>query len=336
MTARTAIHLMLASLLASLSARPVAAQDTLPSVLLGPAAQLELLNRLVQYDRVAPLTGRLVSRGSGGATILINRWLDEFAPLHPAAVFNAQGIGSSAGLAALRRGETDIVPLSRPLTAAEEDSFRTAVGHPPLQFVVAMDALGIYVNKRNPIEQITFAQLDAIYSRAPRRGARTAEQWSDLGVTEPFGKNLIVRFGLDSMHSIYSLVREAVLLGEDYRFDVHFDRVPRGLIQSVGVEEGGIALASIIFATERTRLVPLAGEDGAGHPPTYEEVASGHYPLARPIYIVVSRPPEGPMTPLVREFLRFVVSRRGQQIAAFGGNYPITPEQQHLALEQLQ
>ena len=305
-------------------------------MLLDEAEQRHLLAKLTQYDRVAPLTGRLVSRGSGGASILINRWIDEFAPLHPQAVFNVQGIGTTAGLDTLRLGGADLVPSSRPLSAAEVDSFTAKFGHPPLQVVVALDALGVYVNKVNPIPQLSFNQLDAIYSRAPRGGQAVAEHWAEVGAPEPFGDRLITRYSLDTVHSIHSLVRDAVLAGEDYRFDVQFERVPRGMVQSVGADEGGIALASIIFATQRTRLVPLVGRDGVAYPPEYEDVSSGRYPLARPIFIVVNKAPGQPLQPLLLEFLRFALSRRGQQIAAFGGNYPITPEQQRAGLAQLQ
>jgi phosphate transport system substrate-binding protein len=327
--------LLLAIPLAVLEPRSGLAQDTAASVLLDSTEQVVLLARLSQYDRVAPLTGRLVSRGSGGATILVNRWIDDFAPLHPVAVFNVLGVGSSAGLAALRTGEADMMPSSRPLTAAEVDSFTAAVGHPPLQIVVALDALGVYVNKYNPIEKLTFDQLEAIYSRAPRGGRAPADQWRDVGVPAPFGERLIARYSLDSLNSIYSLVREQVLHGEDYRFDVKFEPVPRGMVQDVGADDGAIALASIIFATPRTRLVPLQGTQGAAYPPTQENVASGRYPLARPIYLIVNQAPGTPLPPLVGEFVRFAVSRRGQQIAAFGGNYPISPEQQRRALDQL-
>ena len=329
-------RLLVAALLAVAGVRSGAAQDTAGSVLLDQEEQLRLLAALQQYDRVTPLTGRLVSRGSGGATILVNRWIDDFAPLHPEAKFNIQGTGSTAGLDTLRHGGADIVPMSRPLNPAEADSLTAAFGHPPLQIVVALDALGVYVNRKNPIERLTFDQLDAIYSRAPRRGNTVAEHWADVGVRGPFGEHLIIRYSLDSVHSIYGLVRDTVLRDEDYRFDIQFERVPRGLVQSVGADDGGIALASIIFATRRTRLVPLVGADGVAYPPNYEEVSSGRYPLARPIYVVVNKTPGQPLQPLVLEFLRFVLSRRGQQIAAFGGNYPITPQQQQQALAQLE
>jgi phosphate transport system substrate-binding protein len=326
---------MLAIPLALMPPRATPAQDTATSVLLDSTDQIDLLSRLQQYDRVAPLTGRLVSRGSGGATILVNRWIDDFAPLHPQAVFNVEGIGSSAGLAALREGEADITPSSRPLTREEVDSFTASFGHPPLQLVVALDALGVYVHKDNPVEQLSFDQLDAIYSRAPRNRRRGADHWRDVGVPPPFGDRVIVRYSLDSLNSVYDLVRDMVLGGADYRFDVSFERVPRGMVQDVGAIETAIAVASIIFATPRTRLVPVQASDGTAYPPTQENVSSGRYPLARPIYLVVNKAPGEPLPPLVLEFTRYALSRRGQQIAAFGGNYPISAEQQRQALAQL-
>jgi phosphate transport system substrate-binding protein len=69
-----------------------------------------------------------------------------------------------------------------------------------------------------------------------------------------------------------------------------------------------------MFGTERTRFVLLQAEDGSWLLPTYENTTSGRYPLTRPLRVVFNRKTDGTMNPLVREFLRFAVSRRGQRI----------------------
>jgi ABC-type phosphate transport system substrate-binding protein len=66
--------------------------------------------------------------------------------------------------------------------------------------------------------------------------------------------------------------------------------------------------------------------------PSYENTASGRYPLLRLMRIVFHRNPDGSMNPVAREFLRFAVSRRGQRIIALAESYPLTVEQQKEAL----
>ena len=47
----------------------------------------------------------------------------------------------------------------------------------------ALDALAFYVHKDNPIEKITFEQIDAIYSTTRHRGGKPIRTWGDLGAT---------------------------------------------------------------------------------------------------------------------------------------------------------
>jgi phosphate transport system substrate-binding protein len=51
------------------------------------------------------------------------------------------------------------------------------------------------------------------------------------------------------------------------------------------------------------------------------------YPLVRSIYIYLNRPPGKPVEPRLKEFLRFVLSREGQQIVADNASYlPLTAD----------
>jgi phosphate transport system substrate-binding protein len=64
------------------------------------------------------------------------------------------------------------------------------------------------------------------------------------------------------------------------------------------------------------KTVPLALE--AGKPfvdASYENVALARYPLSRVANIVLTRRPGRPLEPALREFVRFILSREGQQIA---------------------
>jgi len=60
---------------------------------------------------------------------------------------------------------------------------------------------------------------------------------------------------------------------------------------------------------------------------TADNVANRSYPLTRDAYVYVDKPPGRAMDPKVREFLRFVLSREGQQIIAKNGTYsPISAD----------
>ena len=293
---------------------------------------IELTAALKQYDDPPKVAGKFTSIGSGVVTILINRWATEFAALHPEAELNIQSGGSVDGFAKLLAGQSDLVPMARPLTAADVARFKAKFGYEPAQIVVAQDAVGVYVNKDNPVTGLTLAQLEAIYAREPKRGGSVAEFWGDLGVTGPLANERLVRVGLSRVHGSFLYLQDELMQGGAYRFDVRFEAVPSSLVQAAGADPAAIGCASVMFGTDRTRFVPLQAADGAFVLPSYENTASGRYPLVRPMRIVFNRKPDGSMNPVAREFLRFAVSRRGQRIIALADSYPLTLEQQEQAL----
>ena len=70
---------------------------------------------------------------------------------------------------------------------------------------------------------------------------------------------------------------------------------------------------------------------------TADNVANRSYPLIRDAYVYVDKGPGRPMDPKVREFLRFVLSREGQQIIAKNGPYsPIPADYIRVQLKKLE
>lgn len=65
--------------------------------------------------------------------------------------------------------------------------------------------------------------------------------------------------------------------------------------------------------------------DSTPVPLTAENVRNRSYPLIRDAYIYVNKAPGRPMDPKVREFIRFVLSREGQQIIQKAGIYSPLP-----------
>jgi phosphate transport system substrate-binding protein len=59
--------------------------------------------------------------------------------------------------------------------------------------------------------------------------------------------------------------------------------------------------------------------------PTYENCLTGDYPLARFLYIYVNKKPGAPIDQLTREFLRYVLSKQGQEAVFKDGYFPLPP-----------
>jgi len=128
-----------------------------------------------------------------------------------------------------------------------------------------------------------------------------------------------------------------VLDGGEYRLAMLVEPAGSSIVQGVAADPSGIGCASIFFLSRRVRTVPLAGMDGRFYEPTAENVHARSYPLVRYLSICVNKPPHRPLRGPAVEFLRFLLSREGQQIVAAEGNIPLdakTVQQGHDALDE--
>jgi phosphate transport system substrate-binding protein len=62
----------------------------------------------------------------------------------------------------------------------------------------------------------------------------------------------------------------------------------------------------------------------------------GRYPLSRPLYVYVNKDPNKDWDPKIREFLRFINSRDGQETVARAGVYPLSSSQVSHNVELIQ
>jgi phosphate transport system substrate-binding protein len=70
--------------------------------------------------------------------------------------------------------------------------------------------------------------------------------------------------------------------------------------------------------------------------PTLSSVQDRSYPLAREVYYYAARAPGKALDPLVKEYLRYVLSREGQEAIQRDGKYlPLTAEVAQRELRKL-
>jgi phosphate transport system substrate-binding protein len=278
---------------------------------------------LPPYKLVVGLTGKITSIGASTTTNLVARVATEFRRMYPDVTVHATASLTSIGPSALLESRADIVPMSRPLAPEEVQSFTKKYGYPPTEIKVAADALAVYVEKRNPVPGLTLGQLDSIFSRTQRRGGISIEKWDQLGLTGEWTDRPITLYGYGPEDSDYQIFQQQVLDGGAFRLSLRVEGGGSSIVQGVAADPGAIGFASIFFACKRVRPVPLAGADGRFYVPTEDNVRSHRYPLIRFLYICVNKPPLQPLGGPAAEFLRFLLSREGQQIVTAGGNIPL-------------
>ena len=72
------------------------------------------------------------------------------------------------------------------------------------------------------------------------------------------------------------------------------------------------------------KLLPIARSGSDYVKATQENIGSGEYPLSRYLYIYLNKAPSQPLSPIEREFIRFIYSQQGQSLVSKEGYVPIS------------
>lgn len=281
---------------------------------------------LPDYQPVPGVSGVLDSVGSDSLNTLMSLWAEAFQKIYPNVTVQVEGKGSSTAPPALIEGTAQIGPMSRLMKDTEIDQFEAHFGYQPQRVAVALDTLAIFVHKDNPLPSITLAQLDAIFSSTLKRGHRPVLQWRDLGLTENWAPRWISAYGRNSASGTYGFFKDEVLLNGDFRLHIREQPGSSSVVQAVAGDLYGIGYSGIGYRTSGVRILPVASGDRSPVSPSRENCLSGAYPIARLLYLYINRNPREPVNPLIREFIRFVLSRQGQAIVETDGYYSLPAE----------
>lgn len=285
----------------------------------------ELDPKLPTYAPKHRLQGNLSSIGSDTMNNLMTLWAEEFRKLHPGVRIQVEGKGSSTAPPALIAGTAQLGPMSRQMKESEIDAIVNKYGFEPTEVRSALDVLAVYVHKDNPIKSLSMPEVDAIFSKTRRLGyPKDITLWGQLGFTGEWARKPISLYGRNSASGTYGYFKEHALGGGDYKDQVKEQPGSASVVQGVSEDPYSIGYSGIGYMTSGVRPVPLSAKVGApAYEANYENALNRNYPLARYLYIYVVQDPRKPMDPLVEEFLRFVLSRKGQEVVIKDGYLPL-------------
>ena len=278
---------------------------------------------LPEYERVAGISGNLNSIGSDTLNNLMTLWAEGFQAVYPNVKIQIEGKGSSTAPPALIEGTAQLGPMSRPMKQTEVDAFERKYGYKPTEIKVAIDALAVYVHKDNPIKALTMTQVDSIFSSTRKAGGPVIEGWGDLKMTGPWANRPISLYGRNSASGTYGFFKDVVLEGGDYKATVKEQPGSSSVVQGVSSDLAGIGYSGIGYITSGVRAVPLIPGDDKMYEASLENSLSGKYPLARFLYVYVNKKPGQPLDKLTSEFLKFVLSKPGQEVVVKDGYFPL-------------
>jgi len=287
--------------------------------------QVQLDPGLQPYRTVSGVSGNLSSVGSDTLNNLMTHWAETFSRFYPNAKVQIEGKGSSTAPPALIAGTAQLGPMSREMKGTEVDQFEKKFGYKPTPIRTSVDALAVFVNKDNPIKCLSMSQVDAMFSKSRRAGAKEdVVTWGQLGLTGEWASKPISLYGRNSASGTYGFFKEHVMKNGDYKDTVKEQPGSAAVVQGVTVDRYAAGYSGIGYATAGVRAVPLAEKDGAKCvEASADNSYSGAYPLARFLFVYINKAPGKALDPLTREFIKLIASREGQEGVIKDGYFPI-------------
>lgn len=290
------------------------------------AAQPAVDPDLKPYKKVDGVSGSLNSIGSDTMNNMLKLWGEAFRALYPGVNIQFEGKGSSTAPPALIAGTAQLGPMSRTMKPTEIDEFEKKYGFKPTAVRTSLDALAVFVHKDNPLKGISLPRLDAMFSKTRKLGQTDdIVTWGQVGLSGDWASKPVSLYGRNSASGTYGYFKSEVLGGGDYKDIVKEQPGSASVVQGITEDRYGVGYSGIGYVTSGVRAVPLTKTDGEPFvEPDLENVVNHTYPLARYLYIYVVKTPDKPLDPVVNEFLKFVLSKDGQEIVIKDGYLPLS------------
>jgi phosphate transport system substrate-binding protein len=320
------------------------------------------LSDLPMYKPEQQVSGTIREWGSNyfQDSNLNDYWEATFRKYQPGIKFDYHMRTALEAAPALATGVADLAAC-RLFTFSDEELFERAFNHEPLRILIATGsydvpgwspALAIVVNKDNPLAKLTMQQLDGIFGAArtggyqgttwhPEIGRPASENlrtWGQLGLTgkwknasiHVYGLNLEYGMARDFQQMVFhggdkwseSLKEYANYSGPDGTLKIAAEQ----LMIDLANDPFGIGYSGVMFLNPGTKTLAIAERQGAPAVPiTIETVQNRTYPMLLEVYYYLDREPGKPVDPKLKEFLRFALSREGQEAIVKDGKYlPLT------------
>jgi phosphate transport system substrate-binding protein len=253
------------------------------------------------YKPVPGLSGRLMGVESNTVTDVLKAWIDGFHAIYPNVTIDSEIGGSGQGGPRLTNGKADFAFIAREMMGREETPFVDKFGYKPLAVAVSggilavkafTDSIVFIVNKDNPLSEISYSQLDAVYSLTHNRGIRKPlTTWGDLGLTGEWADKPIHLWGVQIPNGYDNFVNMHVLADGQWRGDINTLPTVIPLSDKVAADKYALSYTGLAWNTNPgTKVLKLSVRDGGPYiAPTMQTVADQTYPLSRVIYIFINR-----------------------------------------------
>jgi phosphate transport system substrate-binding protein len=247
-------------------------------------------------------------KGSDTMVIMNARLAEAFMAKNPETTIQVTGGGSGVGIAALINGTTDIAAASRPIKTSETDKLKARFATTGFAYPIARDGLSIYLNEKNPVKELTLAQIRDIYT-----GKFT--NWKQVGGNDA----PIILYSRENSSGTYTYFKDNVLMGKDYSPRAQTLQGTAAVVNAVAKDANGIGYGGAAYA-KGIRFAAVKKDDKSpGVLPNIDTVRSGQYRISRYLYLYSRVKPSKEM----KAFLDWATGPEGQAIVTKVGYFPV-------------
>lgn len=163
-------------------------------------------------------------------------------------------------------------------------------------FLIGKDAIGVWVNEKNPVSDLTKEQLSGIF-------CGDITNWKAVG-----GEDLSITVYIVDVNSATRKVFTQSILGKErYGGRIKLTRPDAGIIDRVANDPGGIGHLSFALGTGHPKEKAVRKLSIDGQAPV---VSNPTYPVTRPLYLITKGAPTEP----AKSFIDWALSPEGQMI----------------------
>jgi phosphate transport system substrate-binding protein len=291
---------------------------------------------LPDYKQERPVEGVIRTLGNYHMETVLKFWEEGFRRHNPGVRFEDKMLGTANAIAGLYLETADIALMGREIIPMESIAFRRVFRYDPTEIAVATAsfnvpletfAFAIFVHKDNPLSRLTLPQVARAFGCGARTSSGcTAPSWGDLGATGEWANRPIHPYGYETNTGLGYFFEQKVLGGKhlwncDLREYANINTADGKvsanagdlMVRDLAADPDGVAFCGFGHKTAQVKALALAmDERGPYVELTKANVMNRSYPLTRTLYFYINRAPGKPLSPVVQEFLRYILSHEGQ------------------------
>jgi len=260
---------------------------------------------LMATDVLAEKQTKIIIDGSTTVGPIAKAFAEYYMSMHTDVNVTISESGSGNGAKSLINGVCDIADMSRFMKLNE---YKAAIekGVTPVAHVVAMDGIAIIVHPSNPVGKLTVEQVRDIYM-----GKITS--WKQIGGSDV----AIVMISRDTNSGTYESFEKLVMKKEKIAENAEYVGSNGAIRQRVQSTKAAIGYVGLGFVDRTVKALEINGVY-----PDPSTVASGVYPVARPLFMFTNGYPK--LGSHLFSFVTLYLTPKGQEIVEEIGFVPIT------------